>query len=87
MTCTKFQVSRSKTVTGSFWTDGPKQDKDKPGRNQNTSPGSVLVSKQYQFVIQCWLANITGLFRVQVSGKVLGSPPAFQSVQAGYENP
>ena len=45
----------------------PKQGK--PGRNQNSSPGSVLVSKHYRFVKQCWLVYITGLYRVQVSEK------------------
>ena len=76
MMCTKFQVSSSKTVTGSFPTyrhtdihtyRGPKQGK--PGRNRNSSPGSVLVSTHYWFVKQCWLVNITGLYRVQASEK------------------
>ena len=44
---------------------GPKQGK--PGRNRNSLLGSVLVSKHYRFVKQCWLVNITGLYKVQVS--------------------
>ena len=55
---------------------GPKQGK--PGRNQNSSPGLVLVSKDYRFVKQSWLVNITGLYRVQVSGKVPVFASAFQ---------
>ena len=80
--CTKFQVKSSETVTGRLrhidgqTYRGPKQGK--AGRNQNTSPGPVVVSKQYQFVKQCWLVNIIGLYRVQVSGKVPVSPSAFQ---------
>ena len=50
----------------------------KLSRNRNSSRGSVLVSKHYQFVKQRWLVKITGLYRVQVSGKVLVSPSAFQ---------
>ena len=46
---------------------GPKQGK--PGRNRNSSQGSVLVSGHYWFVKQCWLVYITGLYRVQVSEK------------------
>ena len=84
MVCTEFQVSSSKTVTGSFRTyghtyirtyRGPKQGK--PGRNRNSSLGSVLVSKHYWFVKQCWLVNITGLYRVQVSEKYRFLPQRF----------
>ena len=88
MLCTKFQVFRSKTVTGSFRTyihtygqtyihtyRGPKQGK--PGRNRNSSQGSVLVSGHYWFVKQCWLVNITGLYRVQVSEKYRFLPQRF----------
>ena len=42
--------------------------------NRNTSPGTVLVSKQYRFVKQCRLVNITGLYKVQVSGKIPVTP-------------
>ena len=96
MLCTKFQVFRSKTVTGSFRTyihtygqtyihtygqtyihtyRGPKQGK--PGRNRNSSQGSVLVSGHYWFVKQCWLVNITGLYRVQVSENYRFLPQRF----------
>ena len=54
---------------------GPKQGK--PGRNQNSSQGSVLVSGRYWFVKQCWLVNITGLYRVQVSDKYRFLPQRF----------
>ena len=94
MLCTKFQVFRSKTVTGSFRTyihtdkhtygqtyihtyRGPKQGK--PGRNRNSSQGSVLVSGHYWFVKQCWLVNITGLYRVQVSEKYRFLPQRFNT--------
>ena len=100
MLCTKFQVFRSKTVTGSFRTyihtygqtyihtygqtyihtyRGPKQGK--PGRNRNSSQGSVLVSGHYWFVKQCWLVNITGLYRVQVSKNYRFLPQRFNSPQ------
>ena len=54
---------------------GPKQGK--PGRNRNSSQGSVLVSGHYWFVKQCWLVNITGLYRVQVSEKYRFLPQRF----------
>ena len=85
---TKFQVKSSKTVTGILRTyrrkdghtdrrtyRGPKQGK--PCRNWNSSPGSVLVSKHYRFVKQNWLVNITGLYKVLVSGNVPVSLSAF----------
>ena len=87
MLCTKFQVFRSKTVTGRFRTDGrtngqtyrgPKQGK--PGRNRNSSQGSVLVSKHNRFVKQCLLVYITGLYRVQVSEKYRFLPQRFNFV-------
>ena len=90
MLCTKFQVFLSKTVTGRLWTDGqmdkrmdshtyrgPKQGT--PGRNRNSSPGSSLVSKHYPFVKLCWLVDITGLYRVQVSEKYRFLPQRFTS--------
>ena len=92
MMCTKFQVSNSKTVTSSLrtdrWTDIQTNiERTKTGEtrgNRNTWPGSVLVSKQYRFVKQCWLGNITGLYRVQVNGKVLVSPSAFRQTYIHY---
>ena len=54
---------------------GPKQGK--PGRNGNSSQGSVLVSGHYWFVKQYWLVNITGLYRVQVSEKYRFLPKRF----------
>ena len=54
---------------------GPKQGK--PGRNRNSSQGSVLVSGHYWFVKHCWLVNITGLYRVQVSEKYRFLPQRF----------
>ena len=54
---------------------GPKQGK--PGRNRNSSPGSVLVSTHYRFVKQYWLVKITGLYRVQVSEKYRFLPQRF----------
>ena len=88
MLCTKFQVFRPKTVTGSFRTyirtyghtdihtyRGPKQGK--PGRNRNSLSGSVLVSIHYWIVKQCWLVNIRGLYRVQVSEKYWFLPQRF----------
>ena len=51
----------------------------KPGRNQNSSQGSVLVSGRYWFVKQCWLVNITGLYRVQVSENYRFLPQRFNS--------
>ena len=62
----------------------PKQGK--LGRNRNSSLGSVLASKHYQFVKQCWLVNITGFYGVQISGKVPVSPSAFQTGVAPPEN-
>merc|ERR1712101_101817 len=56
---------------------GPKQGK--PGRNRNSSQGSVLVSGHYWFVKQCWLVNITGLYRVQVSEKYRFLPQRFNN--------
>ena len=49
----------------------------KPGRNGNSSQGSVLVSEHYWFVKQCWLENITGLYRVQISEKYRFLPQRF----------
>ena len=54
---------------------GPKQGK--PGRNRNSSQGSVLVRGHYWFVKQCWLVNITGFCRVQVSEKYRFLPQRF----------
>ena len=53
----------------------PKQGKT--GRNRNSSQGSVLVSGHYWFVKQCWLVNITGLYRVQVSENYRFLPQRF----------
>merc|ERR1711867_28241 len=56
---------------------GPKQGK--PGRNRNSSQGSVLVSIHYWFEKQCWLVNITCLYRVQVSEKYRFLPQRFNT--------
>ena len=61
---------------------GPKQGK--PGRNQNSSQGSVLVSGHYWFVKQSWLVYITSLYRV--SEKYGFLPQRFNRLP-GYENP
>ena len=57
---------------------GPKQGK--PGRNQHSSQSSVLVSKQYRFVKQCWLGYITGLYRVRVREKYRFLPQHFKKI-------
>ena len=54
---------------------GPKQGK--PGRNRNSSQGSVLVSGHYWFVKQFWLVNITGLYRVEASENYRFLPQRF----------
>ena len=59
---------------------GPKQGK--PGRNRNFSQGTVLVSRHYWFVKQCWLVNITGLYRVQVSEKYRFLPQRFNLIES-----
>ena len=66
--CAKFQARRSKTVAATDRTDGMtdgqtdrRVKQEKPGVNQSTSPGSVLVSIQYRFVKQYSLVNNTGL--------------------------
>ena len=62
--CAKFQARRSKTVAATDRTDGQtdrRVKQEKPGVNQSTSPGSVLVSIQYRFVKQYSLVNNTGL--------------------------
>ena len=87
MLCTKFQVFRSKAVTGRFWTDGhtyrgPKQGK--PGRNRNSLQGLVLVSGHYWFVKQWCLVNITSLYRVQVSEKYRFLPQRFNIETYGH---
>ena len=52
----------------------------KPSRNLNSWLGSVLVSKHYRFVKQCWLVNITGLYRVHISEKYRFLPQRFNMV-------
>ena len=59
---------------------GPKQGK--PGRNRNSLSGSVLVSIHYWIVKQCWLVNIRGLYRVQVSEKYWFLPQRFNFIES-----